>query len=92
VVFLSRTLATQQEQLLVAFERSRNRSKIGLLFPEEEEEEEEKLSLLFFLKLFCELLRNRGVGDLISSLGKKKFSLPWWRRRRRRRRRVFFSI
>ncbi len=47
VVFLSRTLATQQEQLLVAFERSRNRSKIGLLFPEEEEEEEEKLSSLF---------------------------------------------
>jgi hypothetical protein len=41
-------LATQQEQLLVAFERSRNRSKIGLLFPEEEEEEEEeKLSFLF---------------------------------------------
>jgi hypothetical protein len=42
-------LTTQPEQLLVAFERSRNWSKIGLLFPEEEEEEEEekKLSFLF---------------------------------------------
>ncbi len=49
VVFLSQTLTTQPEQLLVAFERSRNWSKIGLLFPEEEEEEEEekKLSFLF---------------------------------------------
>jgi hypothetical protein len=49
VVFLSHTLATQQEQLLVAFERSQNRSKTGLLFreEEEEEEEEEKFSFLF---------------------------------------------
>jgi hypothetical protein len=45
VVFLSHTLATQQEQLLVAFERSQNRSKTGLLF--REEEEEEKFSFLF---------------------------------------------
>jgi hypothetical protein len=44
VVFLSQTLATQPEQLLVAFERSRNCSQIGRLFPEEEEE---KLSFLF---------------------------------------------
>jgi len=62
-----------------------------VFYSQKKKKKKKKSSLRFFLKLFCELLRNRGVGDLISSLGKKKFSLPWWRRRRRRRR-VFFSI